>query len=84
MISVRCVARDLHTIAPGSHERTCWRQFAALWGDWKKSQIASLNAIIIIIIIINIIIIIIIIIKKEKSERTTSVAEEGENETVVC
>ena len=24
----RCVARDLHTIAPGPLERTCWRQFA--------------------------------------------------------
>ena len=46
----RCVARDFHTIAPGSLERTCWRQFAALWGDCKKSRIAPLNAIIIIII----------------------------------
>ena len=24
VISARCVARDLHTIAPGSLERTCW------------------------------------------------------------
>ena len=50
--SARCVARDLHTIAPGPLERTCWKQFAALWGDCKKSWIAPLNAIIIIIIIL--------------------------------
>ena len=30
VISARCVARDLHTVAPGPLERTCWRQFAAL------------------------------------------------------
>ena len=29
VISTRCVARDLHTIAPWPLERTCWRQFAA-------------------------------------------------------
>ena len=52
MISARCVARDLHTVAPGPLERTCWRRFAALWGDCKNSRIAPLNAIIIIIIII--------------------------------
>ena len=46
---------DLHTVAPGPLERTCWRQFAALWGDCKKSRIAPLNVIIIIIIIIIII-----------------------------
>ena len=51
VISARCVARDLHTIAPGPLEHTCWRQFAALWGDCKKSRIAPLNVIIIIIII---------------------------------
>ena len=50
MISAQCVARDLHTIASGPLERTCWRQLAALWGDCKKSRIAPLNAIIIIII----------------------------------
>ena len=61
VISARCVARDLHTIAPGPLERTCWRQFAALWGDCKKSRIAPLNAIIIIITTIIIIITIIII-----------------------
>ena len=33
---------------PGPLER-CWRQFAALRGDCKKSRIAPLNAIIIII-----------------------------------
>ena len=51
MISARCVARDLHTIAPGPLECTCWRRFAALWGDCKKSRIAPLNAIIIIIFV---------------------------------
>ena len=29
VISARCVERDLHTIAPGPLERTCWRQFTA-------------------------------------------------------
>ena len=41
-------------IAPGPPERACWKQFAALWGDGKKSRIAHLNAIIIIIIIKNV------------------------------
>ena len=50
VMGAQCVARDLHTIAPGPLERTCWRQFAAQWGDCKKSRIAPLNAIIIIII----------------------------------
>ena len=36
MISARCVASDLHTIAPGPLERTCRRKFAALWGYCKK------------------------------------------------
>ena len=54
VISARRVARDLHMIAPGPLKCACWRQFAALWGDCKKSRIAPLNA---IIIIINIIII---------------------------
>ena len=40
MISVRCVARDLHTIAPGPLDRTSWRQFASLWGDLKISNSA--------------------------------------------
>ena len=61
VISVRCLARDLHTTAPGPPERTCWRRFMAQWGDCKKSWIAPLNPIIIIIAIIIIIIIIIII-----------------------
>ena len=39
VISTRCVARDLRTIAPGLLERACWS---------KKSGIAPLNAIIII------------------------------------
>ena len=51
VISARCVARDLHSIAPGPLERACWRQFAALRGDCKKSRTAPLNATIIIIII---------------------------------
>ena len=50
VISARCVACDLHMIAPGPLECTCWRCFAAQWGDCKKSQIASVSAIIIIII----------------------------------
>ena len=67
VISARCVARNLHTVAPGPLKRspTCRRQFAALRGDCKKSPIAPLNVIIININIninINIIIIIIIII----------------------
>ena len=49
MIITRCAARDLHTVAPGAPERTCWRQFVAQGGDCKKSSIAPLNAIIIII-----------------------------------
>ena len=53
MISARCVARDLYTIVPGPLERTCWRQFAALWGDCKKSRIAPLNAIIIILLLFD-------------------------------
>ena len=62
VISARCVAGDFHAIAPGPLERTCWRQFAAQWGDCEKSQIAPWNAIITIIITIIIVIIIIIII----------------------
>ena len=52
MISAWCVARDLRTVAPGSLERTCWRQLVAQWGDCKNSWIVPLNAIIIIIIIL--------------------------------
>ena len=48
VISARCVARDLHAIAPRPLESTCWRQLMVLWGDCKKSRIAPLNAIIII------------------------------------
>ena len=55
VISARCVARDLHMIAPGPLERTYWKQFAALWGDCKKSRIVPFNVIIIIFIIIIII-----------------------------
>ena len=54
MISARCVARDLHTISPGPLERTCWRQFAALWGDCKKSRIAPLNAMLLLLYYISI------------------------------
>ena len=54
-MGARCVAHDLHAIAPWPLERMCWRRFAALWGDCKKSRIVPLNAIIIIIIIIIII-----------------------------
>ena len=38
VISARCVACDLHTIAPGPLERAHWRQFTALWGDCKKTS----------------------------------------------
>ena len=34
-MSARCVAHDLHTIAPRPLKRTWWRQFAAQWGDCK-------------------------------------------------
>ena len=34
--SAWCVARDLQTIAPGPLECTCWRRFAAQWGDCKN------------------------------------------------
>ena len=37
MISARCVALDLHTIAPTPLECTCWRWFAVQWGDCQKS-----------------------------------------------
>ena len=53
VISARCVAHDLHTITPWPLERTCWRRFAAQWGDRNKSRTAPLNAIIIIIIIVQ-------------------------------
>ena len=33
----------LHAIAPRSLECTCWRPFAAQWGDCKKSQTVPLN-----------------------------------------
>ena len=36
VISARCVARDLHTNAPGPLARTCLRRFAAQWRDCKK------------------------------------------------
>ena len=49
VIGARCVACDLYTIPPGPLEHMCWRQFAVLWGDCKKSWTAPLNAIIIII-----------------------------------
>ena len=59
ILSARCVAHDLHRIAPWPLERTCWRQFAAQSGDCNKSQIVPFNVTIIIIIIIIIIVIII-------------------------
>ena len=45
VISVPCVAHDLHTIAPRLLECMCWRQFTAQWGDCQKSRIVLLNAI---------------------------------------
>ena len=49
--SARCVACDLHRIAPWPLERMCWGQFVVQWGDRKKSEIAPLNAIIYISLI---------------------------------
>ena len=40
----------LHTIVPWPLVRRCWSQFAARWGDCKRSRIASSNVIIIVII----------------------------------
>ena len=60
VMSARCVARDLHTIAPRPLEHACWREFAAQWGDCKKSRIVLFNVNIIIIIVFVIIVIIII------------------------
>ena len=71
--SLAIPASELYDVWLWPLELTCWRQFAAQWGDCKKSRIAPpksriapLNAIIIIIIIIiitaTVIIIIIIII----------------------
>ena len=65
MIRARCVAHDLHMLAPGPFEHTCCRQLTAQRGDCKKSQIALLNEIIFIIIIIIIIIIITTCLKTE-------------------
>ena len=48
MICARCVACDLHMIAPRPLERMCWRRFTAQLGDYKKSRTVPLNAIIII------------------------------------
>ena len=50
MISARCVARDLHTIAPRPHDCTFWKQFAAQRGDCKKSRIAPLSAILLLLL----------------------------------
>ena len=36
VICARCVAGDLHTIAPEPLECMCWRPFAVQWGDCKK------------------------------------------------
>ena len=49
VIGAWCVAHDFHTVVSWPLECKCWRQFAAQWGDYKKSWTASLNAIIIII-----------------------------------
>ena len=49
MIGARWVAHDFHRIVPCPLEHTCRRQFTVQRGDCKKSQTASLNAIIIII-----------------------------------
>ena len=41
VMSAQCVAHDLHTIAPGPLEHTCWRQFAPQWEDCKKILICA-------------------------------------------
>ena len=43
VMSARCVARDLHTITSWLLERTCWRQFAAQLGDYKKKSYCALQ-----------------------------------------
>ena len=40
VISARCVARDLHTNAPGPTECTCRRQFVAQWGDCEHLELS--------------------------------------------
>ena len=39
VMSVRCVARDLHANATWPLQCTCWRQFAAQWGDCKNLEL---------------------------------------------
>ena len=56
-ISARCVARDLHKIAPGPFERTCLETVRDAVRRLYKSRIAPFNVIIITTTIIIIIII---------------------------
>ena len=42
VMSARCVACFLHTIMPWPLERTCWRQFAARWGDCRNLKMRVL------------------------------------------
>ena len=57
VMSTWCVARDLNTIASRPLEHTCWRRFAAQWGDCKKSRIAPFNALLLLLLLLIIIII---------------------------
>ena len=52
VISARCVARDLHTIAPWPLECTCCRQFVV--------QLLSFFAIIVVIVLVVVIIIVVL------------------------
>ena len=47
MISTQCVARDLHTTAPGPLEHTCWRR----WRSEEIVEIVPLNGFIIIFLL---------------------------------
>ena len=50
VMSSRCVARDLHTVAQWPLERTYWRQFTGLRGDCKKSRFAPFDVIILLLL----------------------------------
>ena len=62
VISALCVERDLHTITPRPLERAWWRQFAAQWGDCKKSWIESFNLILLLLLLLLTIIIVVVVV----------------------
>ena len=49
MMTARCVARDLHTIAPWPLERTCWRWFMAQWGDHKNLELCLSMQVVVVV-----------------------------------